>query len=197
MAWYNRIMIDLSKVIKVKKPRKPRDRVKIRARRIAKRLKYAQSLNRNMPASEVWFWRKWSELGLQHEDDKPNVVVGTKIVDVLNLHFKYAIEIDGSYHDRPEQKIKDAKKDIQIIRAGFYVVRVRAYSQESLNECVVKIIAYKKEIEPFLKGSSGLLKKINQQRGRKTVEQIARAYFAKQERLEKSTKTILRKNGVS
>ena len=47
------------------------------------------------------------------------------IVDFICLPRKLIIEVDGGYHDTPEQQAYDAQRTAYFERAGFRVIRFR------------------------------------------------------------------------
>lgn len=101
----------------------------------------AKELNSKLPKSEQWFLEKLKENGINLKF-KQNIVCFHYIID-----FKYqeiAIEIDGTYHDRPDQQSKDRTKNKDLTELGFNLIRVRAYDEVSLKACINKIKAYLK-----------------------------------------------------
>lgn len=124
---------------KKRKPRKPRDRsLATKEKRLAR---YAARLNVEMAHSEKWFWAKWENCGMRHELDIANDPLPEPyvVVDCLNKKFMYAIEIDGSFHDQPKQRLKDARKDRKLMKLGYTVIRVRAYNSASFDACVEQV----------------------------------------------------------
>lgn len=118
---------------------------KANKRKLKKKLKaarlerFAVKLNKNVPNSERWFRSLYNEHYI-HSEDKFNVPICEKYIgDIVNKQFKYVIEIDGSYHDRSDQKLRDAYKDLAITRSGYLIIRVKAYDRLSYLECISKI----------------------------------------------------------
>jgi len=109
--------------------------------------KLACDLNASLPKSEKWFWDKWSSLGLVDQYDKQNYARFGFIADIINMKYKYVIEVDGSYHLREDQKRHDAIKDRIISSKGYLIVRVVAYDQQSFYSCVEKIKDRRKYID--------------------------------------------------
>jgi len=99
---------------------------------------FANKLNNNLPNSEVWFRNKLKEHRrlLKMNFTFNTTFKGMFICDVISIKYNVIIEVDGSYHDLPEQKIKDAYKDSVYRNNGFTVYRVKAYDDESFNSCI-------------------------------------------------------------
>lgn len=103
---------------------------------------FADRLNKNLPRSEQWFQKRWRETGMQDSHDCYNTPWCRRIPDVLNHKFKYVIEIDGSYHNKPKQQIIDAKKDRFYLASQYQVFRLKAYDEIGFNalaECIERI----------------------------------------------------------
>lgn len=91
------------------------------------------------PKSEIWFDEKLKE----HDVKMPleeNYIFAGYIPDYINKHYKVIIEVDGSFHDQEHIKKKDAKKDKRFNQYGYTVIRVIAYDDDSLQDCVDKLI---------------------------------------------------------
>lgn len=109
---------------------------------LEKRAKY---LNIYMPPSERWFWQNWEERGFKHPNDKPNVPKKFYIFDVLNEKFKYAIEIDGSYHDIPAQIKRDNSKTLFLYKKGYKCFRIKAFDKQDFDNTAEDILAYREK----------------------------------------------------
>lgn len=58
---------------------------------------------------------------------------------MINHRYRYVIEIDGSYHDRKDQRRRDKIKNLVFRRRGYEVFRVMAFEPlqlEALAECI-------------------------------------------------------------
>lgn len=99
---------------------------------------FAKQLNANLPNSEIWFRDRLKEHKrlLKMNFTFNTTFKGMFICDVISTKYNVIIEVDGSYHDLPEQKIKDAYKDSVYRNNGFTVYRVKAYDDESFNSCI-------------------------------------------------------------
>ncbi len=104
----------------------PRKRKALRRR--AKMKIFAAKLEANLPRSEVWFRSLWERHQLKDEHDQYNHVWCRRIPDLVNHKYRYVIEIDGSYHDKPGQKKIDASKDRFYHAQGYEVYRLPAYN---------------------------------------------------------------------
>ena len=120
-------MYDLSRKTVYKKAKKKKKVTRIQ--------KYANDLNNNLPQSEVWFQSRWSKDIVQHEwdmyKDKYNYPLGKYIPDVINIGYKYIIEIDGSVHDDEIVQWKDKLKDKYYESKKYKVFRVKAFNESS------------------------------------------------------------------
>lgn len=104
-----------------------------KTRRASDRLQIlANTLNDKLPRSERWFQRLWS--AHQHLFDLYNKPYGPYIPDVINLKYRYVIEIDGNIHDLPSIKLKDELKDYYFKKRGFTVFRIKAYDLKQFEE---------------------------------------------------------------
>ncbi len=91
---------------------------------------YARKLQTKTPRSEVWFQYFYNRFKDDH--DIYNCVISNKIADILNRKLKYAIEIDGTWHDRPGEAAKDARKNAMYARLGYKVIRIY-YNKDKLD----------------------------------------------------------------
>lgn len=106
-------------------------------------LKFASELEENLPKSEVWF-RSLYEKTYKHKKDKFNQVFKARFIpDVVNKHYRYIIEIDGSIHNSSNIKAKDKRKDAFYKLKGYKVFRIEAYSINSFNEVMKLITKYR------------------------------------------------------
>lgn len=99
---------------------------------------FAKKLNSNIPKSEKWFLEYYENI--IHWEDKFNVVYSWTIPDVLNLHFKYVVEVDGSIHDLPEIQERDRVKNQIYKKNGLKVIRIKAFDIESLKLGLISIL---------------------------------------------------------
>ena len=101
---------------------------------------FAKGLNEKVPASEVWFRKKietewfFHVLGLEY-----NRVFKRYIYDAYSPKYQLAIEVDGSYHELPDQKKKDAVKDRFTAQQGIKIIRIDAYNELSYKSCINEI----------------------------------------------------------
>ncbi len=86
-------------------------------------LKSFASENRKNPTeaeSVLWQIARSNALGVRF---KRQHIIGTYIVDMVCLEKKLVIEIDGLYHQRPEQILSDEDRTEFLKRLGFRVIR--------------------------------------------------------------------------
>ena len=109
-----------------KKKRKRRRRFKGAIAELAK------ELQQNTPKSEQWFQREWKRLEMEHEADQYNTVFERFIPDVVNHVYRYAIEVDGSIHNRKDVRRNDLRKNGFFQRKGYELFRLKAFDTEGL-----------------------------------------------------------------
>lgn len=106
--------------------------------------KYAARLNKNVPASEVWFRQLYKDHFSSHKltiyKDQYNYVIGAYIVDMINIGYKYIVEIDGRSHEGEIPQWKDKVRDINLSKKGYTVIRIKAYDLESYKLALDKIL---------------------------------------------------------
>lgn len=104
------------------------------------------SLATDLPKSEAWFYRKYfkehilrqfTSKRFQDQFNKPTC--NWYIPDVSNKGYRYIIEIDGSFHDRADQKLKDAKKDYNFKKRGYKVIRIKAFDEASYQKGMAEL----------------------------------------------------------
>ncbi len=124
------------------------ERIKRRKKqRVVKReqfREFAEKLNNELPKSEAWFQSLYkSHFSLK--SDQYNAPFHYKYIpDVLNLEFKYVIEVDGSIHNRPDVIKKDIIKDRYLLNKGFKVFRVQAYDNDSYIQLIKDLFIYRR-----------------------------------------------------
>jgi very-short-patch-repair endonuclease len=105
---------------------------------------FAKALNADRPWSEIWFLKEYKASGHRDATDRCNTPFKGKFIpDILNLRYKFVVEVDGSVHQTPEQIMKDREKDVFYRMHGMTVIRVIAYDKISLSNALNKIIALK------------------------------------------------------
>lgn len=113
-------------------------RKKSNGKRNSRMLKYAKRLNDNLPKSELWF----DDLFKSHPSYSlflKNQIVNKYIVDLLCTEKKIVIEIDGSYHDREDQIVRDFLKDMKLRSKGYTIIRVKAYDMTSFTSAIAAL----------------------------------------------------------
>ncbi len=85
----------------------------------------ARALRRSMTKAEkkLWqmIWRK-SIHGFLFNRQRP---VLHYIADFMCMRLKLIIEVDGGYHDNPDQMVRDAKRDSDLKEIGFTILRFK------------------------------------------------------------------------
>ena len=160
MVWLtnnSETMFDLSKIInkpKRKKQKKKSEKksfkkniLKKNRQLIEKTKKFAKELQKNPPKSDLWFQKLWCEF--KDLDDKYNEAFGHYIPDCINHKYKYIIEIDGSFHFKPDQIKKDIKKNEYYMNRGYDWYRIQAYNEDSLKNVLIKIETRRKRFNSY------------------------------------------------
>lgn len=139
--------------LKYKGKSKKKDLKRLRKiKRVRGLIELALELNKNLPASEVWFHEKFNNevfpritgrcsLGI-FEDIKNEPFFDLYIPDVINHGYKYIIEIDGSVHETLKQSYKDLAKDKYYKKRHYKVFRVKAYDDASYLTFISELKAY-------------------------------------------------------
>lgn len=140
----------------MKKERLKRLTVAAKHMRLQTRVKiYSQSLNANLPKSEIWFQDIYNQYRSNDKydlfKDKMNEPVGKYIGDCVNHGYRYIIEIDGSFHDKDSQKIIDQRKDRFFQLRNYKIFRVKSYDDKTL-DLVIKEIQQLRDNHPRSKG---------------------------------------------
>jgi very-short-patch-repair endonuclease len=90
------------------------------------KISQARQLRKAMTKPEVWLW---GSLKSQHENGlvfRRQHPIGPYILDFYCVKAKLAIEVDGEYHSRDEQILRDQIRDAYLADIGIAVHRVIA-----------------------------------------------------------------------
>ena len=89
---------------------------------------YAQHNRKNPTEAEnlLWQYLKADGMGVTF---KRQHIIGEYIVDFINLTSKLVIELDGGYHQLPQQQTDDAERTKWLENMGYKVMR---FSNEEL-----------------------------------------------------------------
>ena len=93
---------------------------------------FALKLQKNKPKSEIWFENQCKHSNMPIHKFKSNEPFLGYIPDYRCDQYKIIIEIDGNYHDIKEVKQKDIIKSDLYKKAGYTVIRIKAYNDNSL-----------------------------------------------------------------
>lgn len=94
-------------------------------------LKEYAKLNRANPTdAEMVLWDniRMNKIGIPF---KRQFIIGRFIADFISLDFNLIIEVDGGYHNLPDQQISDEERTKWLERQGFKVLRFK--NEEVLN----------------------------------------------------------------
>lgn len=121
------------------------------AKRILMMEAFATRLNENLPLSEIWFqdiyrphFESFHHLELYRDKFNYNFN-GAYIPDLINIGYKYIVEIDGSIHDREVSRIRDERKNDHFLKRDYEVIRVKYGDLESLLKGLNKILEIRKD----------------------------------------------------
>lgn len=98
--------------------------------------------NRNRPTEAeclLWEYLRNDSLGVKF---KRQHIIGEYIVDFVCITQKLVIELDGEYHQLPEQKVSDAERTKWLEVKGYHVVR---FTNEELFGNINKVLETIKE----------------------------------------------------
>jgi len=126
---------------------KKRNKYKKQRKERRDRLKgYSIALETNLPKSEQWFRLLYEaetierKFKIKYYKDQYNEPINRKYIpDVHNRGYRYIIEIDGSWHDRPEMQYRDSLKDYYFKKRGYCVIRIKAFNEQSYKDGITKL----------------------------------------------------------
>lgn len=104
-------------------------------------------LQQEPPKSEQWFHGLWEYYGMKHPDDQYNAIKFGFIPDVLNEHYQYIIEVDGSIHERPDIIKRDKFKENIFNTNGYKVFRVMAYNHADFMDLLKQVKSYREDMD--------------------------------------------------
>ena len=114
-----------------------------------------RKVRRSSTLAEKEFWRYARNGRIKGLKFKRQHSIGRYIVDFYCASNRLVIELDGSVHDLPEQREKDAERDINLKEMGFTILRFKNYEviysinlvvQEIINTTEQKNNAHKKKM---------------------------------------------------
>jgi len=88
-----------------------------------RRITKARHLRKNQTKAEATFWEQLRNRKVSGSKFRRQQIIDEMIVDSFCAEKKIIIEVDGPYHDDPIQKVKDAKRDQELLDLGFHVYR--------------------------------------------------------------------------
>lgn len=112
---------------------------------------FSNRLNENLPMSEKWFhgiYRPQFEAKhpLELYQDKYNYSFNdVYIPDVINIGYKYVIEVDGKIHDKEVIKLRDERKTEYFEQRGYTVIRVKYPDLEKSIEALQTVLEIRKD----------------------------------------------------
>lgn len=84
-----------------------------------------KSLRNNCTAAEAALWQLLKQRQLQGRKFRRQHSAGPFILDFYCPAERLAVEVDGPYHNSPEQAEYDARRTAYLLDAGIRVIRVR------------------------------------------------------------------------
>ncbi len=102
---------------------------------------YARQNRREMTESETVLWNALRNefRGVKFRRQHP---IGDYIADFLCLKAKLVIEVDGGYHDKPQQQLEDQWRTEFLQSKGYRVIR---FTNEEVNSQLKGVISRIKE----------------------------------------------------
>ena len=108
------------------------------------KLKQYSSYNRNHPTEAeelLWEYLRADALGVTF---KRQHIIGQFIADFVCLDTKLIVELDGGYHQMPEQQLSDQQRTMILNEMGYDVIR---FTNDELFNGIDKVI---EKIEEYL-----------------------------------------------
>ena len=100
---------------------------------------FARNNRREMTESETVLWNALRNMkaGVRFRRQHP---IGDYIADFICLPAKLVIEVDGDYHQEPQQQELDKQRTEFLVSKGYQVIRIKNEEiSNDLNEVVMKI----------------------------------------------------------
>lgn len=102
--------------------------------------KCRDELNKNPPKSEIWFQEKIEkEPFFKKFKFTNNEILFGFIYDLFSSEYRVVIEVDGTWHDRMDQKSRDIEKEQLIVQKCWTIIRVKAYDESSYGLCIKEL----------------------------------------------------------
>ena len=104
---------------------------------------FARENRKEMTDAEQWLWehlRTIPEFRFRHQHP-----IGDYIVDFVCLRLNLIIEVDGAYHNEPQQQEEDAIRSEYLREQGFIILRFK--NEEVLYDTETVIQTINKEIQ--------------------------------------------------
>ena len=108
-----------------------------------KKRDFARELRRRETPGERVAWRLLRNRGVLGLKFRRQHLVAGYIADFYCAELRLVLELDGGYHNTPEQQARDAKRTTVLENQGLRVVRLTTLTRSSLTAA----------IRPFLEGS--------------------------------------------
>jgi len=107
---------------------------------------FARKNRREMTDAEKWMWEHLRTIpDVRFRRQHP---IGDYIVDFVCLKFNLIIEVDGAYHNEPQQQAEDAIRSDYLRDHGFIILRFTneevLYDTESVIQTINKQIQQRK-----------------------------------------------------
>jgi len=106
---------------------------------------YARENRRNATLAEDVLW-DYLRKGISGEKFLRQHVIGDYIVDFVSRHGGLIVEVDGGYHSEPRQQDNDKRREEELERMGYHVIR---FSNEMILNEIETVL---NEIEDYFNG---------------------------------------------
>jgi very-short-patch-repair endonuclease len=90
------------------------------------RRRFAKQLRKRQTTPESQLWHELRAGRLDGRKFKRQVPLGVYVADFVCLAAKLVVEIDGPLHDEPEQRARDAIRDVALREQGLRIPRFSA-----------------------------------------------------------------------
>ncbi len=106
---------------------------------------FAKQLRQNQTEAEIFLWENLSRIEIKGVRFKRQHPILYFIADFYCHKARLVIEIDGGYHNLPEQYLYDKSRDAELEELGLRVIRFT--NEQVLNDTESTLLIIKKEVE--------------------------------------------------
>lgn len=112
-----------------------------------KTLELARELRKQSTPAEKILWERLRNRGLAGLRFRRQQPIGSSVVDFYCSELRLVVELEGSAHDEPEQRLHDDARFAELSSKGFRILRVRNdLIHTSLDEVLQRILEFKSAV---------------------------------------------------